>query len=72
MLDKIFNLFKADFQLGHTAALMNHIANIVNIFRVDFMKDSDAKNAAIDALCELLQQQKDKPAVPAEGQPKEN
>jgi hypothetical protein len=63
MLDTIFNLFKEEFKLGHTAALMNHLANIANIFRVDFMKDGDAKNAAIDALCDLLQAQKDKPAA---------
>lgn len=60
MLDKISTLFKKEYQLGHMAALMNHVANMVGIFRSDFMKDGDAKNAAIDALCELLQQHKDK------------
>ncbi len=64
MLDKISNLFKSEFQMGHMAVLMNHIANVVNIFRVDFMKDGDSKNAAIDAVCELLQQQKDKSQGP--------
>jgi len=59
MLDTIAKLFKKEFQIGHMSALLNHIANIVSIFRADFMKDSDSKNAAIDALCELLQQQKD-------------
>jgi hypothetical protein len=68
MLDKLANLFKTEFQMGHMAALMNHMANIVNIFRVDFMKDGDSKNSAIDALCELLQAQKDKPAAPMDGQ----
>lgn len=66
MLDKISSLFKAEFQMGHMAALMNHMANVVNIFRIDFMKDGDSKNAAIDALCELLQQQKDPVTPPQE------
>lgn len=49
------------------SALMGHISNVINIFHQDFLKDADAKNAAIDALCELLQQHKDQP----EGKPDE-
>lgn len=66
MLDKLSGFFKAEFQLGHMAALMNHAANIVNILRADFLKDADSKNASIDALCELLQSQKDKTEAPKE------
>jgi len=67
MFDQIATQFKDEFKLGHMAALINHLANVINIFRADFMKDGDAKNAAIDAVCEMLQNQKDKPA---DGQPK--
>lgn len=67
MLDNIVNMFKKELQLGHTAALINHVANIVNIFRADFLKDADSKNAAIDAVCELLQQQKDQPPGQQDG-----
>lgn len=67
MLDQIFSLFKKQYQLGHMSALMGHISNVINIFHQDFLKDADAKNAAIDALCELLQQHKDQP----EGKPDE-
>ncbi|CAB4133798.1 hypothetical protein UFOVP264_24 [uncultured Caudovirales phage] len=66
MLDKIASQFKSEFQMGHMSAVMNHAANLINIFRADFMKDGDAKNAVIDAFCELLQSQKDKPAATIE------
>lgn len=68
MLDNILGHFKKEFQLGHSSALLNHIANVVNIFNKDFMKDVDSKNAAIDALCDLLKTYKDQPAAPVEGQ----
>ncbi len=64
MLDLIHSLFKKEFQLGHMAALMNHIANIAAICKTDYLKDGDAKNAAIDAVCAVLQAQKDVVAAP--------
>jgi hypothetical protein len=63
MIDNILSHFKKDFQLGHSSALLNHIANIINIINKDFMKEADSRNAAIDALCELLQSYKDQPSA---------
>jgi len=69
MLDKIKVLFKEGLEYTHTAGLLQHIANLLNIVNAQYMKDSDGKNAAIDVICELLQSHKDK-AEPAEA-PKE-
>ena len=49
MLDKIKALFKEGLEYTHTAGILQQIANIVNIVHVQYMKDSDSKNAAIDA-----------------------
>jgi hypothetical protein len=62
MLDKISALFKEGLTYTHTAGLLQQLANIVNIVNVQYMKDGDGKNAAIDAICELLQSHKDAPA----------
>jgi len=61
MLDKIKNLFKDGLEYTHTAGLLQQIANIVNIVHVQYMKDGDSKNTAIDAICEILQSHKDVP-----------
>jgi len=66
MLDKIKALFKEGLEYTHTAGILQQIANIVNIVHAQYMKDYDSKNAAIDAICEILQSHKDKevPVVP--------
>lgn len=61
MLDKIKALFKEGLEYTHTAGLLQQVANLVNIVHVQYMKDEDGKNAAIDAVCELLQGHKDAP-----------
>lgn len=63
MLDKIKMLFKDGLEYTHTAGLLQQIANITNIVNAQYMKDEQGKNAAIDAICEILQSHKDK-AVP--------
>jgi hypothetical protein len=63
MLDKIKELFKEELQYTHTAGLLQQMANILNIVHAQYMKDADGKNAAIDAICEILQSHKDKPAT---------
>jgi hypothetical protein len=70
MLDKIKNLFKEGLEYTHTAGLLQQIANITNIVNAQYMKDVDGKNAAIDAICEILQSHKAKSVVadaPEEG-----
>jgi hypothetical protein len=59
MLDKIKELFKEGLEYTHLSGLLQQIANITNIVHVQYMKDSQAKNAAIDHICALLQSHKD-------------
>ena len=67
MLDEIKNLFNEGLQYTHTAGLLQQIANIVNIVHAQYMKDGgDGKNAAIDAICAILQSHKDTPAPTAQ------
>jgi len=68
MLDKIKDLFKDGLQYTHTAGLLQQLANLVNIVHVQYMKDEDGKNAAIDLICAILQSHKDIPAVKIEAQ----
>jgi len=63
MLDKIKDLFKEGLEYTHTAGLLQQIANTLNIVHAQYMKDEAGKNAAIDAICEILQSHKDKAAT---------
>lgn len=63
MLDKIKDLFKEGLEYTHTAGILQQIANLVNIVNAQYMKDGDGRNAAIDAICELLQSHKDAPVT---------
>lgn len=69
MLDKLKELFKEGLGYTHVAGLLQQLANITNIVNAQYMRDGDAKNAAIDVICEILQAHKDK-IVPVEA-PKE-
>ncbi len=55
MLDILQSCLKKEFQFSHMAGLINHLGNIIAIVQADFTKDQDAKNAAIDAVCQILQ-----------------
>lgn len=59
MLDALKDCFKQQFQFSHMAGLINHIGNIVAIIQVEYTKDGNAKNAAIDTVCQMLQSHKD-------------
>lgn len=63
MLDEIKNLFKEGLQYTHTAGLLQQIANLTNIVNAQYMKDEDAKNTAIDLICQILQSHKDAPVA---------
>jgi len=63
MLDELKELFKDGLQYTHTAGLLQQVANLLNIVNAQYMKDENAKNAAIDLLCKLLQSHKDAPVV---------
>lgn len=59
MLDNLKDLFKEGLQYTHTAGVLQQLANLVNIVHTQYTKDSDAKNAAIDVICAILQSHKD-------------
>lgn len=59
MLDKMKDLFREGLGYAHTAGLLQQIGNILNMINVQYMKDADAKNAAIDILCQMLQSHKE-------------
>ncbi len=63
MLDKIKDLFKEGLQYTHTAGLLQQIDNVLKIIHTQYTKDGDAKNTAIDVICELLQSHKE--VIPA-------
>jgi hypothetical protein len=73
MLDSLKELFKEGLEYTHVAGLLQQMANITNIIHVQYMKDSQSKNAAIDAICAMLQKHKvapdPVPAAPAPAQP---
>ena len=62
MLDKLKELFKEGLGYTHVAGILQQVSNIVNIVNVQYMKDVDAKNLAVDIICGLLQNHKDIPA----------
>ena len=70
MLDVLKELFKDGLQYTHTAGVLQQVANLVNILGIQYVKDGDAKNAAIDVVCQMLQSHKEvvpaaAPAAPA-------
>ena len=74
MLDKLKDLFKEGLEYTHVAGLLQQISNIVNIVNVQYMKDGQSKNDAIDHICAMLQKHKvdpsvapAQPAAPAQG-----
>jgi hypothetical protein len=72
MLDKIKELFKEGLGYAHLSGLLQQVANITNIVHVQYMKDGQAKNEAIDHICALLQTHKEVivPEAPVEEKPK--
>lgn len=60
MFNSLFLLIKSEFALSHIQDISGHIGEILSLFSADYMNDKNAKNAAIDAVIEILQQHKDK------------
>lgn len=58
MLDDLKDLFKEGLEYTHVAGLLQQMSNVTNIINVQYMKDGNAKNAAIDIICSLLQKHK--------------
>ncbi len=58
MLDILKNCFK-ELPFVHFSAVLSNLSQILQIVGTEYTKDGDAKNAAIDAICEILQSEKD-------------
>ena len=61
MLDKIMAAFKNGADVTHMTSFMNAVNQVMAHFQADYVKDGNARDAAIDALVELLQNQKGSP-----------
>jgi len=59
MFNAVWNALKDGYGLPYMASLLTDLGTLVAHFEADYFKDKDAKNAAIDAICEVLQQHKD-------------
>lgn len=59
MFNKIWNALEDDCGIDEMKFILHSISCVINIFEEDYFKDHNAKNAAIDAVCEILQQHKD-------------
>jgi hypothetical protein len=57
------DLFKDGLQYTHTAAALQQIAQLLNIVNAQYMNEGDAKNTAIDLICQILQSHKDAPVA---------
>lgn len=65
MLDELKETFKDGLQYTHTAGVLQQLANLTQIFSVQYMKDECSRNSAIDLVCKLIQSHKEAPcAVP--------
>jgi hypothetical protein len=71
MLDKLKEMFKEGLGYTHIAGILQQVSNITNIVNVQYMKDGDAKNAAIDVICTILQAHKEVPAATQVAAPQE-
>lgn len=61
MLDALQGTFKKELQFSHTAAMIQRLSDTLGILNIQFMKDAEAKNAAIDLICQILQSNKEVP-----------
>ena len=57
MLDKLFAQCQS---LTHFSRLISNLEDVTSMLSADYLKDKDMKNAAIDAIIEILQAHKDK------------
>ena len=60
MFDKIFGALKKETGLPHITSLMNALNQVVAHFNPEYVKDQSARNGAIDALKDLLEDLKQK------------
>ena len=61
MFNKLFQAIKVGLGLSHYSTIINLLAEMMSLVEEEYVKDKDAKNAAIDALIEILQAHKNTP-----------
>jgi len=60
MLDALFNLLKNQAGIGHLSSILATIEQLVDNVGVDYLKDGNARDAAIDAIVQILLSHKTK------------
>jgi hypothetical protein len=60
MFNTIWNSLKEECGLSEMVSIIHGIKQFTEYFNQDYFADKDAKNAAIDAICQILQEHKDK------------
>lgn len=60
MLDSLLNLLKNQAGIGHLSSILATIEQLVDNVGVDYLKDGNARDAAIDAIVQILQSHKTK------------
>lgn len=58
MFDTMFNALKTETGIPHATSLMNAINQVLAHFSQEYVKDANLRDAAIDALCDILKSQK--------------
>jgi hypothetical protein len=59
MLDKLKEQFREGLGYTHVAGILQQVSNLVNIVNVQYMRDIDAKNLAIEIICDILRSHKE-------------
>jgi hypothetical protein len=58
MLEAIWTSLKAGVGFMHFTSIMTTLGDLLAHFEDDYVKDQNARNAAIDAIIEILQKEK--------------
>ena len=58
MWNTLFALFKSEISVTSLRDMANAISSLMFILQKDYLKDGNARDAAIDAVCEILQSHK--------------
>lgn len=62
MFDSILGAIKDEAGFAHKASILNTVNQLIAHFGDNYVKDGNAKDAALDSLCQLLISLKSKPA----------
>jgi hypothetical protein len=60
MFNKLFDLLEKDSGLAHMGEIITSLDGVLSLIGPAYLKDGDMRDAAIDALIEILQEHKTK------------